>query len=688
MTVQQLNSFRTGPDEHGHFGIYGGRFVAETLMPLILELEQAYAKAKADPDFKKEMDGYLTHYVGRPSPLYFAERLTEHCGGAKIYLKREELNHTGAHKVNNVLGQILLARRMGKKRIIAETGAGMHGVATATLCARFGLECIVYMGSVDVERQKANVFRMHMLGAKVVPVESGAKTLKDAMNEALRDWVTNVGSTFYCIGTIAGPHPYPMMVRDFQSIIGRETREQMQQAEGRLPNSLVACIGGGSNAMGLFHPFLDDKDIEIYGVEAAGHGLETGQHAASHRRRAARRAARQSHLSPDERRRSDQRGAFDLGRARLSRHRAGACMAQRRRPRHLSVGDRRRGAQRVPASLQARRHHSGARAGARHRQSPRSRPAETEGPPDGGQSLRPRRQGPRYGGAASGKQSAMTGRIERRFAALQKENRAALVTFTMAGDPDYATSVAILKALPKAGADVIELGMPFTDPMADGPAIQAAGLRALKAGQNMKKTLAAVREFRAGDEATPLVLMGYYNPIYVYGVDRFLADAKAAGVDGLIVVDLPPEEDAELCLPALAAGVNFIRLATPTTDDKRLPTVLTNTSGFVYYVSITGITGAAAPDPGQVAAAVARIKRHTKLPVCVGFGVRTAEHARAIAENADGVVVGSALVEAVRNSLGPDSKPTSATVPAVADLVRSLAEGVRSARRVAVHGHG
>jgi tryptophan synthase beta chain len=290
MTVQQPNSFRTGPDDHGHFGIYGGRFVAETLMPLILELEEAYAQAKADPQFQKDMDGYLAHYVGRPSPLYFAERLTAHCRnmktasglmGAKIYLKREELNHTGAHKVNNVLGQILLARRMGKKRIIAETGAGMHGVATATLCARFGLECIVYMGAVDVERQKANVFRMNMLGAKVVPVESGSKTLKDAMNEALRDWVTNVGSTFYCIGTIAGPHPYPMMVRDFQSIIGRETREQMQKAEGRLPDSLIACIGGGSNAMGLFHPFLDDKDIEIYGVEAAGHGLETGEHAAS-----------------------------------------------------------------------------------------------------------------------------------------------------------------------------------------------------------------------------------------------------------------------------------------------------------------------------------------------------------------------------------------------------------------------
>ena len=281
MTIQSPNSFRTGPDETGHFGIFGGRFVAETLMPLILSLEKAYGEAKADPAFHEEMGGYLAHYVGRPSPLYFAERLTEHCGGAKIYLKRDELNHTGAHKVNNVLGQILLARRMGKKRIIAETGAGQHGVATATLCARFGLECIVYMGAVDVERQKPNVFRMKMLGAEVVPVQSGSKTLKDAMNEALRDWVTNVDSTFYCIGTAAGPHPYPAMVRDFQSVIGRETREQILELEGRLPDALVACVGGGSNAIGLFHPFLDDKDVEIIGVEAAGHGIETGEHAAS-----------------------------------------------------------------------------------------------------------------------------------------------------------------------------------------------------------------------------------------------------------------------------------------------------------------------------------------------------------------------------------------------------------------------
>ncbi|MGB0670820.1 MAG: tryptophan synthase subunit beta [Rhodospirillales bacterium] len=279
--TSSLNSYRTGPDDGGHFGIHGGRFVAETLMPLILEVEKAYAACQADPAFAREMDYYLKHYVGRPSPLYFAERLTEHFGGAKIYFKRDELNHTGAHKVNNCIGQILLARRMGKTRIIAETGAGQHGVATATVCALFGLKCVVYMGATDVERQKPNVFRMKLLGAEVVPVTSGTGTLKDAMNDALRDWVSNVADTYYLIGTVAGPHPYPAMVRDFQSIIGEETREQMMEAEGRLPDTLVAAIGGGSNAMGLFHPFLDDASVRMIGVEAAGDGVETGRHAAS-----------------------------------------------------------------------------------------------------------------------------------------------------------------------------------------------------------------------------------------------------------------------------------------------------------------------------------------------------------------------------------------------------------------------
>ena len=275
------NSFRTGPDSRGHFGAYGGRFVAETLMPLVLDLERAYEEARRDPSFQAELDGLLKNYVGRESPLYFAERLTEHLGGAKIYLKREDLNHTGAHKINNCLGQILLARRMGKTRIIAETGAGQHGVATATVAARFGLPCIVYMGEVDIERQKPNVFRMRLLGAEVRGVKSGSRTLKDAMNEALRDWVANVHDTFYIIGSAAGPHPYPQLVRDFQCVIGDETRAQILEREKRLPDLIVACVGGGSNAIGMFHPFLDDREVEIHGVEAAGEGTETPRHAAT-----------------------------------------------------------------------------------------------------------------------------------------------------------------------------------------------------------------------------------------------------------------------------------------------------------------------------------------------------------------------------------------------------------------------
>ena len=281
MSQMTQNSFRTGPDTNGHFGIFGGRYVAETLMPLILSLEKAYEAVKKDPSFQAELDSFLEHYVGRPSPLYFAERLTEHFAGPKIYLKRDELNHTGAHKINNCMGQILLARRMGKTRIIAETGAGQHGVATATVAARFGLPCVVYMGEEDIKRQSPNVFRMRLLGAEVRPVTSGSRTLKDAMNEAMRDWVANVESTFYIIGTVAGPHPYPAMVRDFQSVIGNEAKAQMKKAEGRLPDAAVACIGGGSNAMGLFYPFLDDPEVKLYGVEAAGHGIETGEHAAS-----------------------------------------------------------------------------------------------------------------------------------------------------------------------------------------------------------------------------------------------------------------------------------------------------------------------------------------------------------------------------------------------------------------------
>src|SRR5215213_9003798 len=402
------------------------------------------------------------------------------------------------------------------------------------------------------------------------------------------------------------------------------------------------------------------------------------------RRRPSRRPARQPHLSLDGRGRPDPGRAFDFGGAGLSRHRPGAFLAARNRPGQLSLRDRRGSARSVSIADAAGRHSSGIGAGARDRQGGGARAQTSAGSPDGRQSFRPRRQGHSADHGNSEGQEEVTTRIDARFAELAKQGRSALVTYVMAGDPDPKTSLDIIKALPKAGADMIEIGMAFTDPMADGPSIQAAGLRALKAGMTLKKTLEIIRDFRKDDNATPVVLMGYYNPIYIYGVEKFLADAKTAGVDGLIVVDLPPEEDDELCLPALRAGLNFIRLATPTTDDKRLPAVLANTSGFVYYVSVTGITGMAAPDAGAVSAAIGRIKRHTKLPIAVGFGVRTAEQARAIAAAADGVVVGSALIEALRQSLDQRGKATSRSVAAVTGLVSSLAQGVREARRVTV----
>ena len=500
---------------------------------------------------------------------------------------------------------------MGKTRIIAETGAGQHGVAVATVCARFGLPCEIFMGAVDVARQSPNVFRMKLLGAKVNAVTSGAQTLKDAMNEALRDWVTNVHDTYYLIGTAAGPHPYPAMVRDFQSVIGNEVREQMQAAEGRLPDTLVACIGGGSNAIGLFHPFLDDESVKIYGVEAGGRGLDVENgHCASMT--------------------GGKPGVLHGNRTYLLQNADGQILEGHSisagldypgvGPEHSWLKDsgrvtyvadhRQGGAGGLPALHQDRGHHPGAGAGARAGVRGQARADAAQGQSAGHEHVRPRRQGhlrrrrpPRHEDVAAticrlGKRSRhdSQSRIDRRFAALKAEGRKALVTFVTAGDPDYTTAKNILFGLPAAGADIIELGMPFSDPMADGPAVQASSLRALKAGHTMQRTLDLVHAFRVQDQDTPIVLMGYYNPIYIYPRERFLDEAVAAGVDGLIIVDVPPEADEELCLPAIERGLNFIRLATPTTDAKRLPAVLANTSGFLYYVSITGITGAAAPD--------------------------------------------------------------------------------------------
>ena len=482
------NSIRNGPDVRGRFGEFGGRFVAETLMPLILEVERAYNEARSDPAFKAELDLYMRDYVGRPIPLWLAERLTRHLGGAKIYFKRDELNHTGSHKANNCMGQILLARRMGKKRIIAETGAGQHGVATATMCALFGLPCTIYMGATDVERQKPNVFRMKLLGAEVKPVTSGAGTLKDAMNEAMRDWVANVRDTYYLIGTVAGPHPYPMMVRDFQSVIGEEARAQMRRARGP-----AARCGGGLHRRrverdgavpSLSRRCLGAADRRRGGRARARHRGTRGEPLA----RPARRAARQPHLSLAGRRRADPGGAQHLGRARLSRHRARAFLAARYRPGGIRGGDRRRGARGVPALHP----HEGI--------IPALEPAHalahvTKLAPEMRKdeiilmNLCGRGDKDIFAVAEhlGVKLEAGVSRIAARFAALRRDGRGALIPFVEAWDPEGATSLEILRGMPGAGADLIEIGMPFTDPMADGPTIQAAGKRALKAGANSRR---------------------------------------------------------------------------------------------------------------------------------------------------------------------------------------------------------
>ena len=384
------------PDASGHFGPYGGTFVAETLVHALDELKRAYAEVQNDPAFIAEFQSELAHFVGRPSPIYHAARMSRELGGAQIYLKREDLNHTGAHKINNTIGQAMLARRMGKPRVIAETGAGQHGVATATICARYGLECVVYMGSEDVKRQSPNVYRMNLLGATVVPVESGSKTLKDALNEALRDWVTNVENTFYIIGTVAGPHPYPMMVRDFQRVIGDECLVQMPQMTGRQPDAVIACVGGGSNAMGIFYPYIDHAGTRLIGVEAAGQGLDTGQHAASLSAGLARRAARQPHLPAAGRERPDHRNAFDLGRSRLPRRRPRARVPEGHRPRRIRRHHRRRGAGRVPPPVPHRRHHPGARIEPCGGLRDEDGADDAQRPAPAGQPLGPRRQGHRH----------------------------------------------------------------------------------------------------------------------------------------------------------------------------------------------------------------------------------------------------------------------------------------------------
>ena len=629
------------PDALGHFGPYGGVFVAETLIPALEELKEAYANAQRDPLFIAEFDYDLKHYVGRPSPIYHAKRWSELLGGAQIHLKREDLNHTGAHKINNCIGQAILARRMGKPRVIAETGAGQHGVATATVAARYGMECVVYMGSEDIKRQAANVYRMKLLGATVVPVDSGSRTLKDALNEAMRDWVTNISNTFYIIGTVAGPHPYPMMVRDFQSIIGREAIGQMQEQHGRQPDAVIACVGGGSNAMGIFYPYIPVEGVRLIGVEAAGDGIETGHHAAS--------------LT------AGRPGVLHGNRTYLLQDENGQIIETQPCK---------------PSTIYAARKVSS-------RRSNRAMPSPT--PPGSRQVCRKtgscwsifpaaatRTCIPSPINRASGSEVLTMSKIQATFERLRAQGRKALIPFITAGDPDPAQTVPLMHTLVDAGADIIELGVPFSDPMADGPTIQRASERALLKGVSLRQVLEMVANFRADNNDTPVVLMGYANPIEAMGIKDFAATAFGAGVDGVLVVDYPPEESVEFARAMRANALDPIFLLAPTSTAARISLVAELASGYVYYVSLKGVTGSAALDVDAVAARIPEIRSATGVPVGVGFGIRDATTAGSVARIADAVVVGSRIIEEIEQSTQEQEDVCARVHALVAELRRGI----------------
>ncbi len=640
------------PDAGGHFGPYGGRYVPETLMTPLDEIEKAYLAARQDPAFEAELGDLLRNYAGRPTPLYFARRLSESLGGARIYLKREDLLHTGAHKINNCLGQVLLARRMGKRRVIAETGAGQHGVATATVCALFGLECTVYMGEEDMRRQSLNVFRMRMLGARVESVSSGSRTLKDAISEAMRDWVTNVSTTYYLLGSALGTHPYPLIVRDFQSVIGEEARAQILQAEGRLPDTIFACVGGGSNAIGIFHRFILDRDVRLIGIEAGGRGPALGEH-----------AARFSGGSPGV-----LHGAYSYllqdadGQVSLTHSvSAGldyalvgpehAWLHDQGRAEYVAIGDA--GALEAAKTLSRTEGIIPALEAAHAVAEVIHRAPQAKGKlflvslsGRGDKDIDIYRENfPDSIPASSGT------RIARLFARLRQEGRKGFIGYITAGDPALERTPALAAALERGGVDLIELGVPFSDPIADGPVIQRASERALRAGASLRRILDLTREIRAHSEV-PLLLFTYLNPVLRYGLEALARDAAAASIDGLLLTDLSVEEAAAYVDLMRRHSLDTVFLAAPTSTEERLRLVAKYSSGFVYLVSRTGVTGERDSVPGSVAPLARAMRRVTDLPLAVGFGISRPEHVAEIGGLADAVVVGSAFVRLIEQSAG------------------------------------
>ncbi|MBK9435679.1 MAG: tryptophan synthase subunit beta [Micrococcales bacterium] len=660
------------PDASGHFGRYGGRFVPEALVAALDELDDAFRKAWVDDAFHAELDTLLHEYSGRPTPLTPAVGLAKAFGVAEVLLKREDLNHTGSHKINNVLGQALLTKRMGKTRVIAETGAGQHGVATATAAALLGLECVVYMGQEDTQRQALNVARMQLLGAKVVPVTTGSRTLKDAINEAMRDWVTNVASTHYLLGTVAGPAPFPEMVREFHRVIGKETRQQCLD-RGGLPDAVVACIGGGSNAIGIFYDFLDDADVGLYGYEAAGDGIG---HRTSRRNpvgRFGRRSARDPFVPVAGRRRADDGQSFDLRRSGLPRRRARARVAAGLRTCSLRRSHRRRGDGGLRVVLPHRGHHSSHRKCACRRRCAAAGKTAGTGGEHRYQHVRTRgqRRRDRCGVLRAG---GRVSRLQEVFAAARAEDRALLIGYMPAGFPTWVDAVAIVSAMVENGVDVVEIGLPYSDPLMDGPVIQAAADQALANGINTTDVLRTVQAL--ADMGAPTLIMSYWNPIEHFGVDRFAKDLAQAGGVGVITPDIIPEEAQDWIRATDEAMIDRVFLVAPSSPRARIERVAEISTGFVYAASTMGVTGTRASVGADAADLVSRVREVTRQPVCVGLGVSTPQQAAEVARYADGVIVGSAFVRLVL-----EAKTPAAAVADVAALAAGMAAAVRSARK-------
>lgn len=675
------------------FGPYGGQYVPETLIPPLQELEQAFTSALGDAEFKTTLDNLLKTYVGRPTPLTYARRLSAALGGAQIYLKREDLAHSGAHKINNALGQALLAQRMGKRRVVAETGAGQHGVATATACALLGLECVIYMGDVDMARQQPNVLRMRLLGAEVRPVTSGSRTLKDAVNEAIRDWVTHVHDTYYLIGSALGPHPYPHIVREFQAVIGQEARAQIQAVCGRLPDVCIACVGGGSNAIGLFSAFLDDASVRLIGVEAGGLGLASGQHAARLAEGAGARPGvlhgNLTYLLQDED--GQVLGTHSIS-AGLDYPAVGpqhAWLHEQGRVTYTSATDHEalqafqmlarlegilpalesahalaeaiRLAPQLPTDAiilvnlsgrgdkdlesVARALETSAHVSNLPRPSRRSRLSMP--------SLAPQRVLP-----------AGEARITRAFDAARALHRPAIIPYFPLGYPSLGTSLDVIEALAQAGADLIELGIPFSDPLADGPTIQQASQIALAQGMSVPTALEMTRQLRQQGVQQPCLFMSYLNPLLAYGLEAFIRDASRAGIDGLIIPDLPLEESIPVRRLCQAHDLALIPLIPPNLSMGRIAQIVQDATGFLYLVSVTGVTGVRDSLPPDLGSFLRRVRQITPLPLAVGFGIASPEQVQALYPLADGVIVGSALIRAVASSNQP--------LEAAANFLRAL----------------